>query len=110
MVCKEEMTRQQELIQGLESARDDLNLRLNDLIAQESGPLTASSEEKSSNLVEEILAEKTEINPARLPTRRASPRPGRREACKGGGLAKGKAGPGLNGFAGRNARKLCEVP
>ncbi|MEZ5031664.1 MAG: OmpA family protein [Saprospiraceae bacterium] len=61
VVCKEEMTRQQELIQGLESARDDLNQRLNDLIAQNQALLTASSEEKQQ-LVEEILAKEAEIN------------------------------------------------
>lgn len=61
VICKEEMNRQQDLIQGLESAREDLNRRLNDLIAQNQALLTASSEEKQL-LVEEILTKEAEIN------------------------------------------------
>lgn len=60
-VCKQEMTHQQALIQSLQSSRDDLNLRLNDLIAQNQALLSASTDEKQQ-LVDEILAKEAEIN------------------------------------------------
>lgn len=60
-VCKQEMTHQQALIQSLESSRDDLNQRLNALIAQNQALLSATADEKQE-LVEEILAKEAEIN------------------------------------------------
>jgi chemotaxis protein MotB len=60
-LSKQEIQRQHAVINSLEQGRDDLTIRLNDLIAQNQALLSASSSEKQS-LVEEILAKEAEIN------------------------------------------------
>jgi chemotaxis protein MotB len=59
--CKQELQHQQAVINSLQQGRDDLTIRLNDLIAQNQALLSASADEKQS-LVEEILAKEAEIN------------------------------------------------
>lgn len=59
--AKQEMQRQYGVINSLEQGRDDMTLRMNDLIAQNQALLSASVSEKQS-LVEEILAKEAEIN------------------------------------------------
>ncbi|MBP6185333.1 MAG: OmpA family protein [Saprospiraceae bacterium] len=60
-LSKQEIQRQHAVIHSLEQGRDDLTVRLNDLIAQNQALLSASSSEKQL-LVEEILAKEAEIN------------------------------------------------
>jgi chemotaxis protein MotB len=59
--CKQELQHQQAVINSLQQGREDLTIRLSDLLAQNQALLSASSEEKQS-LVEEILAKEAEIN------------------------------------------------
>lgn len=59
--CKQEVEHQKAVIQSMQQGRDDLTLRINDLVAQNQALLSASAEEKQS-LVEEVLAKEAEIH------------------------------------------------
>lgn len=59
--CRQELDHQKAVIASLQQGREDLTIRLNDLVAQNKALLSASADEKQA-LVNEVLAKEAEIN------------------------------------------------